>query len=79
MTHVFCTGSRDQAQQLVRVRKKRISEGKKINSKGNCNVLRKHKELVKEITLDLSIRCIKFLINLIWIDEKAKQCTLGQM
>ena len=73
ITHLSCAGSYDQAQQLVRVRKKRKSKGNKVDQEGNCNVSNDHKRFVKEIILGLSLGNNKFLINAMWIDEKAKR------
>ena len=72
ISYASCTGSYDEAKQLVKVRKKRKSKGKKFNNELNNNISLEHENFVKDVVLGLSLRNREFLISVMWVDEIAK-------
>lgn len=70
---VCCTGSYDEAKQLVKVNKKRKSRGKNITNDQKKNISNQHERFVKEVILGLQINNCEFLISVMWVDEIAKR------
>ena len=71
---VCCTGSYDEAKELVRVRLKRKKKGETPVADDKASRNEDHENHVKDIVHALAIGNGEFLIDVAWIDDLAKHC-----
>ena len=71
-SYICCTGSYDQAKQLVRVRRKRKKNNTKPTIDEKKCAQKEHERYAMDIANALSLGNGKFLIAIAWLDESAK-------
>ena len=72
VSFVCCAGSYDEANQLVKVCRKRKKKGKSTKTDEKRGMPHDHAQCVKEIVLGVSLGNGEFLLNVTWVNEEVK-------